>query len=411
MFEKLFEARDISNLDSPSTWLTDLFGGTPTSSGETITEEGALKLSTVYACVNIRANTIAKMPLHIYRSIKDGKEKIKNDISYLLETRPNRHMTPFIFKHTISAHIDLWGNAYVWIETNRKGIPVSLWILNPANTRINLDEKTGKIWYKTIVNDKPCDFEDAEILHFKALSTNGIEGKSRITIARETLGNMKASTKLLGKFYANGTTSKGIITYQEKLGKEAKDSIRSAWQSANSGINNAGKVAILDMGLEYKPIGMNFEDAQFIQLSKFGVEEIARIFSVPLHMINSLDRSTFNNIQQQSLDFISNSIQPTLTDIEEEINYKLFTSVQQKQGYYVKFNMASAMRADDEARAKYYKEMLGMGVYSINDVLQLEDRNNIGELGNKHRISLNYVSLDIADQYQLNKAGGGDNLE
>lgn len=411
MFERKGIRNETTTLSNPAAWLIDSLGGESTSSGETINNYGALNLSVVYSCVNIRANTIAKMPLHVYKKVKEGKERVTNDISELLEVRPNPYMTPFVFKHTISCHVDLWGNAYVWMESNR-GTTVALWVLDPSVTSIYLDNN-NQLWYITNIRNNTYKFKSEEVLHLKALSTDGIIGKSRITIARETLGNIKAAQKLLGKFYANGTTAKGIITYADKLEKDTKENIRNEWMKANSGLNNAGKVAIMDMGLDYKTIGMNFEDAQFIQLTKFGVEEIARIYNVPLHMLNSLDRSTFNNIQQQSLDFISNSIQPTLTDWEEEVRFKAFSTQQKKQGYYVKFNMTSALRADDETRAKFYKEMLGMGVYSINDVLELEDKNTIGEAGDKHRVSLNYVDVGIADKYQLSKANskGGEVVE
>ncbi|WP_080443827.1 phage portal protein, partial [Clostridium botulinum] len=172
-------------------------------------------------------------------------------------------------------------------------------------------------------------FFNDEIIHIKSLSTDGILGKSKIDILRETIGNMQSSRKLLGNYFKNGTTTSGVITYPSNLNTDAKTEIRKQWQENNSGYDNAGKVAVLDLGLEYKEINsLKFTDQQFLESTKFTLEEIARVFKVPLHMINSLDRSTFNNIEQQSLDFYMNTILPLLLQIEEEFNYKLFSSTQ-----------------------------------------------------------------------------------
>jgi HK97 family phage portal protein len=388
-----------------------VFGGLPTSSGERITSENAINIGVVYACVDKRAKTIAKMPIHLYKKTDKGKERIENNISELLNVRPNQYFTPYVFKHCISSHVDLWGNAYVWIEADRNGKPTSLWLLRPDITTTYLDTDTGILWYITNLNGKSYKFRSDEIIHLKSLSIDGIVGKSKITVARETLGNISASQKILGKFYNNGTTSSGVISYPEELDKKAKDNIRSSWMSANSGLDNAGKVAILDMGLKYDSIGTSFEDAQFIQLSRFTVEEVARIMDVPLHMIKSMESSTFNNVEHQNQDFITNSIQPELTQWEEEFNYKILSKLQRKQGIFAKFNMESALRGDSTSRASFYEKMLNLGVYNINDVRELEDRNTIGEAGDKHRVSLNFVDVEIADEYQLSKARSSETKE
>lgn len=417
IIQSLFNKKSNNNIRNETGFdqLARYFGtGIETYSGESISQESSLKFSCVYACVNLRANTIAKMPLYVYKRTPEGKERVDNSLSYALNVRPNPNMTPFAFKHTISSHIDLWGNAYVYFEI--KNGKYNLWILNPWEVVVLKDPLTGVVTYSGTFNSMPKTFLQKEILHFKALSIDGLSGRSRITMARETLGNIQASQRMLGGFYKNGTASKGIITYPDPLNKNTKTAIRDDWQEINSGLENVGKVAILDNGLDYKSIGMSFEDAQYLQLAKFNIEEICRIFNVPLHMVGMLDRSTFNNIQQQSIDYISNSIQPTITDIEEEGNYKLFSSQQSNQGYYIKFNMAVALRADDEARSNYYEKMLNLGAYNIDEVRELEDKNPLPNgMGSKYRVSLNSISLEVADKYQLNKSGqsskGGENIE
>ncbi|MTI65158.1 MAG: phage portal protein [Firmicutes bacterium] len=407
IFSKAFgnvknETYTLTDTDS---WI-GLFGGGVTSSGETVTKESAMTISSVYACTNIIANSVSKLPCHVYKKKKDGNERINNDIAYLLETRPNQYMTPSTFKHTLVTKLLLDGNAYVWIEY-KIGKILNLWILN--NVTIQQDTVTGKITYQANLNNKLYTFSSDEIIHIKGLATDGITGKSKIDVLRETIGNMQSSRKLMGNYFKNGTTTGGVITYPEKMNSNTKNTIRNEWQKNNAGYENSGKVAILDLGLEYKEINnIKFADQQFLESTKFTLEEIARVFQVPLHMVGDLDRSTFNNIEQQSLDFYMNTILPLLLQIEEEFNYKLFASYQRNQGYYIKYNMEGALRGDSKTRAEYYEKMMNNGVYSINEVRKLENLNSIGEAGDKYYRSLNYVNVDKMDEYQLNKAGGGE---
>jgi HK97 family phage portal protein len=391
-------------------WFQTMFGQNHiTTSGENITNEGSLAISAVYACVSARANTIASMPIQSFMSGTNGNTRINNEVSNLLETRPNQYTTPFRLKHTLSVHIDLYGNGYIWMEMY-KGKVKNLWLLNPQTTVTNIDNFTGKVTYQTTINGQLKTFLDSEIIHLTDLSIDGITGKSKIDLLREQLGNMQGSSKLLGKYLKQGTTTTGIITFPDILAKESKEEIRGQWQTTNAGTENFGKVAILDMGLDYKEMStLKFADQQFLENSKFTVEEIARVFSVPLHMIGDLSKSSFNNIQQQSLDFIMKTIQPILTLWEQEFSYKLWTGEQRNKGYYCKFNMSSALRSDDEARANFYEKMLNNGIYTINDVLQFEDKNTIGEDGDKRYRSLNYADISMMNEYQLAKAKSGAN--
>ncbi|WP_409069886.1 phage portal protein [Clostridium sp. FAM 1755] len=383
-----------------SDWFTSLIKSRTTTSGEKVTKESALTISGVYACTDIIASSISKLPIHIYQKNKDGSNRVDNDVSYLLQKRPNLYMTPSTFKQTLTVKLLLDGNTYVWVE-RRRGKAINLWILN--NVQVLQDYTTGEIIYKATLNNKPYTFFNDEIIHIKSLSTDGILGKSKIDILRETIGNMQSSRKLLGNYFKNGTTTSGVVTYPEKLNSDAKAEIRRQWQENNSGYDNAGKVAVLDLGLEYKEINsLKFTDQQFLESTKFTLEEIARVFKVPLHMINSLDRSTFNNIEQQSLDFYMNTILPLLLQIEEEFNYKLFSSTQREK-YFIKFNMEGALRGDSATRSAYYEKMINLGVYSINEVRKLENMNSIGIQGDTHRVDLNHVDIKVANDYQLAK--------
>ncbi|WP_274854019.1 phage portal protein [Bacillus methanolicus] len=399
-----------SLLNSVQTWEQPLFDAfvTPTMSGETITNDNALTIGAVYACVNIKANAIAKLPLQVFKKTKSGRERENtHQVAYLLEKRPNPYMTPFVFKHTITVHRNLWGKAY--IRMVMKGGNVSeLVLLDPSKT-IEAEDDKGDKWFIYRDKGKEEKFHHTEIIYLPY----GPGGKSPIEVARETAGTMKAAQKFLGTFYKNGTTTRGIIKVLGQLNGEAKKKLRASWAEVNSGLDNAHSIAVLDSGMEWMDISMPLKDAEFIASQKFNIAEIARIFNVPLHMLNELDRSTFSNIEHQSMEFIQNTIQPELVAWEEEMNYKLFTTNEQKR-FYVKFNLTSALRGDSQSRAQYYKEMLSSGVYNINEVRALEEMDAI-EGGDKHRVDLNHISIDIADEYQLAKAGatskGGENGE
>ncbi|MGD6897116.1 phage portal protein [Bacillus infantis] len=383
------------------------------SSGITLTSDSALTVGAIYACVNIKANTIAKLPLQLYKRNKSGRERDSaHAVAQLIEKRPNPYQTPFVFKHTITVHRNLWGNAYIKINVDNRGVINSLTLLDPSKVKVAADTK-GKLWYTYSLNGQMSKYDSSEIIHLPYLSTDGINGKSPISIARETASTMKAAQNLAGNLFKNGTLTTSILSTDQSLSPEAKKAVRQAWQDANSGLSNAGKVAVIDSGLSHTSINMSLVDAEYIASQKFSITEIARIFNVPLHMLNELDKSSFSNIEQQSMDFIQNTIQPELVAWEEEMNYKLFTTAEQKK-YYVKFNLNSVARGDMASRAAFYEKMLDKGAYSINKVLELEDMDGIGSDGDKHRVDLNHVSIEIADEYQLAKAGaskGGGNGE
>lgn len=192
------------------------------------------------------------------------------------------------------------------------------------------------------------------------------------------------------------------------LNKEAKEKIRDEWEKANTGIDNAQRVAILDAGLEFQSLSMPLKDAQFIEAMRFDRAEIANIYDIPLHMVNELDRATYSNIEQENLSFLQNTINPSLVQYQEEFANKLFTEREQSK-YYINVNLDMILRADTKTRGEFYKIMLDKGVYSINEVRELEERNAI-EGGDTHRVDLNHVNIEIADEYQLARAGfkGGE---
>ncbi len=377
-----------------------------TSSGEKIDAESAFSnIGTIFECVVIRANSISKLPLQLYKATKTGKSRDKShNLWYLLEKRPNKWQTPSQFKSYIEVSRLLWGNAYIEMVFDRYGNIVSLEPLNPADVYHFKNEK-GNYMYSFYKNGVYKILSEDEIIHIPYVSLDGKIGKAPLEVARENAGNLQAITKFEGGFYKNGAMTTGILEAPSILNPEAKSKIKAEWSKLYGGVNNAGSIAVLDAGFKYNPITIPIKDIEFISSRKMNKSEIATIFDVPLYMLNDFDGAKFNNVEQQNLRFLNDVLQPTITLIEEEFNYKIFT-VSESKKYYVKFNLNSMLRADSKTRAEYYREMIGTGVMSINKALELEDMDSIGEMGDKHFMSLNYTTLDTIEDHQRILKGG-----
>lgn len=384
-----------------------------TAADDKFTNAECVNVPTVFRALDIRASGIAKMPIRVYARAGDGKIEVNDEVSYLLNTRPNPNMTPLQFKKLISINVDIYGDAFVWIQTQR-GTPVALWVLD--NESCALDSVRGQLWLKFKLNETEKRVKYEQVMHFTDINLcnmqdkTDIKGISKLEVAMQSVGNYKNTNKLLTTYYKKGNLSGGILSTPEQLDNSVKTAIKKAWIDANGGIENSG-VVVADGGLQWTDTSLNFKDMCIVELSKLTTEELSRVFGVPLHMLSNLDKSSFSNIQQQSLDFYQNTLMPVVVGWEEEMSYKLYTRDQSiKHGYKCKFDYRVAMRADDQSRASYYKTMVEMGVYSINDVLELEDMNKI-EHGDTHRVSLNYVDVSMVDQYQQNKSAGGETIE
>ncbi|RFB32019.1 phage portal protein [Brevibacillus sp. VP] len=408
IFRSLFQNE--SDLQNPKDWLVNLLGGSTTYSGERVTSDTALLNSNVYTCASILGGDIGKLPIQIFTRKGDRIERDRNHpVTSLLGIRPNPYMSAYTFKELLQVHLMLWGNAYALIDWGWDGRPEALWPLNPSVTEVTTDPKTGEVWYvTTLPSGEQRKIPWFDLLHLKAISKTGLKGISPVSVIREKIGIQQASDKFIGAFYANGTTSRGILKVPDILQPEAKDRTREEWQKLNSGLNNAHKVAILDGGLDYQSLGMPLKDAEFIETQKFGIGEIAKIYKIPPHKLGQLDRATFSNIEHQSIEYVKNTLQPIITNWEQEIDYKLFTSKERKQ-YYSKFNVESELRGDSQSRAQYYKDMVSISAITFNEVREKENQNGYGEIGDRPIIPLNVTWLDQLEELQKTKASKGGN--
>ena len=385
--------------DKPKNYQGDRVGGGwffpfgRTTAGKSVTERSAMQLTTVYACVRIIAETIASLPLHTYQYTPNGKEKIpEHPLYFILHDEPNPEMTSFVFRETTASHLLLWGNAYAQIIRNGKGEVTALYPMLPNRMQVDRG-KDSRIYY-TYNSDTQGQvvLTAQEVLHIPGLGFDGLLGSSPIAMAKNAIGMSMAADEYGARFFSNSGTPSGILEYPGAL-KDPKK-VRDAWREAYSGSSHAHQVAVLEEGMHFKPITIPPNTAQFLETRKFQVNEICRIFRVPPHMVADLDKSSFNNIEQQSLDFVVNTIRPWLVRIEQSMAQKLLLP-DEKGRVFMKFNVDGLLRGDFQSRMNGYAIGRQNGWYSSNDIRELEDMNRIPaeEGGDRYLCNGNMVDL------------------
>ncbi len=402
IFSGLFRSRDKpQNSTSGSAYRFFLGGST---SGKSVTERSAMQMTAVYACVRILSESIAGLPVHLYRYQDDGrKEKAVDHTLYrLLHDEPNPEMTSFVFRETLMTHLLLWGNAYSQIIRNGKGEVVALYPLMPNRMTVDRDEH-GQLYYsyqmsssdaptmkEGTVNLKPTD-----VLHIPGLGFDGLVGYSPIAMAKNAIGMAIACEEYGAKFFANGATPGEILEHPGTVKDPSR--VRDSWNATFGGSGNANKVAVLEEGMKYTPISISPEQAQFLETRKFQIDEIARIFRVPPHMVGDLDKSSFSNIEQQSLEFVKYTLEPWIVRWEQSINRALLSETE-KTSYFVRFNVDGLLRGDYASRMSGYATARQNGWMSANDIRELENLDRIPEEdgGDLYLVNGNMVPLASA---------------
>ena len=395
----LFHSRDKpTNATSGSSYRFFLGGST---SGKTVTERSAMQMTAVYSCVRILAEAIAGLPLHLYTYKEDGgKEKaIGHPLYLLLHDEPNPEMSSFVFRETLMTHLLLWGNAYAQIIRNGKGEVVALYPLMPNRMTVDRDS-SGQLFYSYQMNNSDAPtmkagtviLKPSDVLHIPGLGFDGLVGYSPIAMAKNAIGLAIATEEYGAKFFANGATPGGLLEYPGTV--KDPDRVRESWNKGFSGSQNAGKVAILEEGMKYTPISIAPEQAQFLETRKFQINEIARIFRVPPHMVGDLEKSSFSNIEQQSLEFVKYTLDPWVVRWEQSLSRALFTP-EEKKKYFFKFNVEGLLRGDYQSRMNGYATARQNGWMSANDIRELEnlDRIPAEEGGDLYLINGNMLPL------------------
>lgn len=374
----------------------------------------ALIFDSVYACINVLSDDVAKLPFKTYkRDSKTGSiEQVKdNDVHRLLRVKPNRYMTPFTFLKLLITDLSIWGNFYCLIAFNGDGgidelIPLTASVTQPVLS------KNGDLYYQTNYRGKNITLFADEVLHVKGMSLDGIKGISPIDSVKTQLESNEVASQYNYKMMKDGAVPQGILKMTSPLGVEAKQKVREGWKMTNSDQS----IAIIDNGMEYQQVGVSHDQLQWLEGQKYNTQRIASIFKVPLHKINDLENATYTNIEHQSLDYVKNTLQPLITQIEQEFSYKLYTKEDAIKGYYVKFNMDSELRGDSESRAKVNQMNFANGFKTMNEVrASNEDSPYPFEFADEPFVTLNYAPAKNIEILQNNNYGkhlqGGNNTE
>lgn len=382
----LFRTRDApANRTSGSAY--SFFMGNSTS-GKRVNERSAMQMTAVYSCVRILSEAVASLPLHFYKYDENGS-KVKateHPLYILLHDEPNPEMTSFVFRETLMTHLLLWGNAYAQIIRNGKGEIIALYPFMPDRMKVDRDEH-GHLYYEYQISsdDAPTNKGSSvklapdEVMHIPGLGFDGLVGYSPIAMAKNAIGLAIAAEEYGSKFYANGAAPSGVLEHPGTLKDPSK--VRDSWSQTFGGSANSHKVAVLEEGMKYTPISISPNEAQFLETRKFQIDEIARIFRVPPHMVGDLEKSSFSNIEQQSLEFVKYTLDPWVSRWEQNMARSLLTA-EEKQNYFIKFNVDGLLRGDYQSRMNGYATARQNGWMSANDIRELENLDRIpAELG------------------------------
>ena len=398
----LKQARDKPKNEYEGQDFSYLFGRT--TSGQNVDEFKAMQTTAVYACVRILSEAIASLPIHVYERTDKGKEKrVDHPLYFLLHDEPNPEMSSFVFRETLMSHLLIWGNAYVQIIRDRSGNVISLYPLLPDKMSVHRDSR-GILYYKyqrqteenpNITETGTVILPQEDVLHVPGLGFDGLIGYSPIALAKNAIGMTLATEEYGASFFRNGANPGGVLEHPGIL-KDPKR-VRDSWNEVYKGVANAHKVAVLEEGMKYTQIGIPPEEAQFLQTRKFQINEIARLYRIPPHMVGDLEKSSFSNIEQQSLEFVKYTLDPWVVRFEQSFKRALFLP-EEKKTHFIKFNVDGLLRGDYQSRMNGYAVGRQNGWLSTNDIRELEDLNLLSdeEGGNLYLINGNMTKLKDA---------------
>lgn len=389
-----------------------LFGRT--TSGRPVNERTAMQTTAVYACVRILAEAVASLPLHVYEYQDDGGKKLVHDhpLYYLLHDEPNPEMTSFVFRETLMSHLLIWGNAYAQIIRDGAGRVLGLYPLLPDKMEVQRDDKRNIYYVYSRNSDENPMFKEygniklkaEDVLHIPGLGFDGLIGYSPIAMAKNAVGMTLACEEYGASFFANGANPGGVLEHPGVLKDPSK--VRESWNSVYRGVSNAHKIAVLEEGMKYQQIGIPPEEAQFLETRKFQINEIARLYRIPPHMVGDLDKSSFSNIEQQSLEFVKYTLDPWVIRWEQSLQRSLLLPGE-KGKYFIKLNVDGLLRGDYQSRMNGYAVGRQNGWFSANDIREMENMNPIPDEEGGNLYLINGAMTKLADAGAFAKTDTG----
>lgn len=385
-------------------------------------ESFARKLSAVDRCIEILSDSMGKLPVFLMDT--NTRERITGErVLRLLNLRPNEAMTPFIRKKVLETSRLVNGNGYDWIVRNPRTGRIDELIPVPGHLVEPWQDTSGRVWY-TVTHPwtgEPMVLPNEDMAHYKAATRNGLKGVAVLRRADEVISSARAQQQYELGYYENGGQPSGVLRTEADLGGMVpdpknpgqqigkKDLLRREWEKVHAGPRNSHRVAILDYGLDYKPLSASNADAQFIESKEVSIRDIARYFGVPLYKLQE-GKQAYGSNEQNAIEYVVGTLHPIVTQYEEELTWKLLTASQVDAGLELRINMMAELRGDTAARGSWYKDMVEIGVFAVNDIMDLEDMPRVPG-GDERRASLNYVPLrDWAELSRL-RAGAPQTQE
>lgn len=390
-----------------------IFGaGSKATSGATITERTAMTISTVLACVRVKAATIASLPCILYqRDGKKTKHATQHPLYHILKNEANEETTASVFTQTQQVHRELWGNRMAYIERKKSGYVSALRILMPENTTVFRNEQKRLTYRTRDVNGQYIELDKDDVLHVPGLGFDGLVGKSTVALMREALGLAVSAEEFGARFFSNGANVGGFLTHPSELSEPAAKRLQKRFDEKSNGTENAHRVIVLEEGLTFTNRTMALKDSQFLEGRAFQRIDICSAFGVPPVMVGVQDTTSSwgTGVEQIMLAFLKFTLSPILTDIEQEMNRKLLTP-KEREEFYIKHNVDALQRGDYKTRYEGYKIGKDSGFLSTNDIREKEDMDPI-EHGDNYYRPLNMVpeGSQIAPDTTKNKETKGDN--
>lgn len=344
----------------------------------------SLKEITVYTCIKILSETLGKLPLKIYQETDKGKKKISNDYRYpLLKLRPNPYMSAFDFWKTLETNRNIHGNSYALMDVasmgRNAGQILGLYPLKSEKMKVYVDDigllsSKNRVWY-VYMGDMGNEYlyNSDSILHFKGMTVNGLIGLSTIETLRATIENSKSASNFLNNSYKKGMQSAGILQYVGDLNEDGKNSLRTKFEQMTSGIINANRIAVMPLGVQYQPLQLKLTDAQFLENTRFSVQQLTAAFGIKPHQVNDQTKTSYASTSESNREFYSDTLLANLTMYEQEITYKMFLPMEISSGYYTKFSADIILRANPEKRYAMYKDAVQNMLKTPNECRAMEE--------------------------------------
>lgn len=383
-----------------------------------VNADSAVRFIAVRACVEAISTGVARMPIDVYRrETNGGRAKARDHWSFeLLHNTPNSEQSSYRFRAQLMTDRALWGNGYAEIVRKPSGEAIELVRVEPRRVSVERHKKLGLLYHVTMRDGGNETITARDMVHVMGLSLDGMVGLSTIGTARLMISAGLSADEFMSRFVNRGMRPSGILKVIGTLAPDAIRRLRESFSAAYSGPENSGRPITLEQGQEFTPLSMSLEDAQFIQASKFRIEEIARLFRVPPHKIGHLESTPGGSIEAQDLAFLADTLDPYALDLEGELNRKLYSAGERKV-YYCEHNRASVVSMDAAARSALYRALFGIGAMTPDEIRARENMNSAPDgRGATHFVPSNMMpapSPEQADELLASwiKKGMGGNSE